>query len=337
MTKAPTPLVLLLMGAMACSDPGGHGSVVADAAIDGAADTAGPGVDGSADAATQDVSTDTAAVPDIIEVSGDTTDGAPQTDATDPTPDLLHIIELGQVSHSDGSGMTDVLTVDVPDDAISLHIVAEGASGVMYVLGRLTAPDGQALVPAGWYVNPANQAGPQMCLICPLRIIAAETAFAALIPNTPEIALKAGTYRLQIFGFQLQAGSMFEPPTTVPQAGEVSVTIVIKRRAQGPQTTGALDLNLMFSGADGLNASGAPADDRVQEAITEMARLAAELNRRMENIGARRLQTIMAQLLDELLFVVPESRTGKVVIDRAFVTERLDGIIRDEDLSRYIL
>ena len=73
------------------------------------------------------------------------------------------------------------------------------------------------------------------------------------------------------------------------------------------------------------------------EAITEMARLAAELNRRMENIGARRLQTIMAQLLDELLFVVPESRTGKVVIDRAFVTERLDGIIRDEDLSRYIL
>jgi ATP-dependent HslUV protease ATP-binding subunit HslU len=73
------------------------------------------------------------------------------------------------------------------------------------------------------------------------------------------------------------------------------------------------------------------------DALRELARLASELNKRLENIGARRLQTILAQLLDEVLFDVPESRTGRLEVDPAFVTEKLAGIIRDEDLSRYIL
>jgi len=73
------------------------------------------------------------------------------------------------------------------------------------------------------------------------------------------------------------------------------------------------------------------------DAVTESARLAAELNKRMENIGARRLQTIMAQLLDDLLFRVPDDAVGEVEIDKQFVNERLAGVIEDEDLSRYIL
>ena len=73
------------------------------------------------------------------------------------------------------------------------------------------------------------------------------------------------------------------------------------------------------------------------EALEELARLAAELNKRMENIGARRLQTILAQLLDDLLFDVPETPVPELIVDKAFVTERLVGIIQDEDLSRYIL
>jgi ATP-dependent HslUV protease ATP-binding subunit HslU len=73
------------------------------------------------------------------------------------------------------------------------------------------------------------------------------------------------------------------------------------------------------------------------DALAEIARLAAELNKRMENIGARRLQTIMAQLLDDLLFRVPAEQLGPVTVDRAYVHERLADIIKDEDLSRYIL
>jgi ATP-dependent HslUV protease ATP-binding subunit HslU len=73
------------------------------------------------------------------------------------------------------------------------------------------------------------------------------------------------------------------------------------------------------------------------DALHELARLAAELNRRLENIGARRLQTIMAQLLDDLMFTVPDVNRLEFTVDKAFVTERLADIIRDEDLSRYIL
>jgi len=77
--------------------------------------------------------------------------------------------------------------------------------------------------------------------------------------------------------------------------------------------------------------------DFTPDSLEELARLAAELNRRMENIGARRLQTILAQLLDDLLFEVPASTIGPVTIDRAYVNGRLAEIIKDEDLSRYIL
>ena len=73
------------------------------------------------------------------------------------------------------------------------------------------------------------------------------------------------------------------------------------------------------------------------DAAAAVARYAQELNERLENIGARRLQTIMAQLLDELLFEVPDARTGTVTIDAAFVDKRLAHVVRDEDTSRYIL
>lgn len=74
-----------------------------------------------------------------------------------------------------------------------------------------------------------------------------------------------------------------------------------------------------------------------EDSIVELARVAAELNKRMENIGARRLQTILAQLLDELLFEVPQAMTGPFEVTAEFVRERLDEIIQDEDLTRYIL
>ena len=74
-----------------------------------------------------------------------------------------------------------------------------------------------------------------------------------------------------------------------------------------------------------------------EDALEELARLAAELNKRMENIGARRLQTILAQLLDDVLYNVPVTGTGPLKVDRKYVSDKLDDVIKDEDLSRYIL
>jgi ATP-dependent HslUV protease ATP-binding subunit HslU len=77
--------------------------------------------------------------------------------------------------------------------------------------------------------------------------------------------------------------------------------------------------------------------DFSDEAIKEIAKTAASVNERTENIGARRLHTIMETLLEELSFNAPERPDRRLAIDDVFVRERLEKIADDEDLSRYIL
>ncbi len=73
------------------------------------------------------------------------------------------------------------------------------------------------------------------------------------------------------------------------------------------------------------------------DAIDKIAEIATTVNQRTENIGARRLHTIMEKLLEEISFSAPEMAGERSVIDAAYVSERLDELITDEDLSRYIL
>ncbi len=73
------------------------------------------------------------------------------------------------------------------------------------------------------------------------------------------------------------------------------------------------------------------------EAIAEIAEVAALVNERAENIGARRLYTVMETLLDEISFDAPDMKGKEIVIDAEYVRERLNDIIEDEDLTRYIL
>jgi ATP-dependent HslUV protease ATP-binding subunit HslU len=74
-----------------------------------------------------------------------------------------------------------------------------------------------------------------------------------------------------------------------------------------------------------------------EDAIAAVAETATLVNERMENIGARRLYTIMESLLDKISFEAPEMRGQEVSIDADYVGEQLDEIVEDEDLSRYIL
>jgi len=73
------------------------------------------------------------------------------------------------------------------------------------------------------------------------------------------------------------------------------------------------------------------------EAIAEIAEIAYQLNQTTENIGARRLTTVMEKLMEEISFDADQRRGETVVIDAAYVRERLSGIVEDPDLSRYIL
>ena len=72
-------------------------------------------------------------------------------------------------------------------------------------------------------------------------------------------------------------------------------------------------------------------------AVAEIARIAFMANDRMENIGARRLHTVMAQLMEDLLFDLPEWKDKTIVFDDAVVRERLAKVVNDDDLRRYIL
>jgi ATP-dependent HslUV protease ATP-binding subunit HslU len=74
-----------------------------------------------------------------------------------------------------------------------------------------------------------------------------------------------------------------------------------------------------------------------EDAVVEIARIASEVNERTENIGARRLHTILERLLDDVSFAAPEMRGKEVTVDAAYVRDRLTPILRNEDLSRYIL
>jgi ATP-dependent HslUV protease ATP-binding subunit HslU len=73
------------------------------------------------------------------------------------------------------------------------------------------------------------------------------------------------------------------------------------------------------------------------DGIAEIARIAAHVNDRMENIGARRLHTVMTTLLEDVLFGLPESGAKAVRVDQELVRSRLKTIADDEDLRRYIL
>jgi ATP-dependent HslUV protease ATP-binding subunit HslU len=73
------------------------------------------------------------------------------------------------------------------------------------------------------------------------------------------------------------------------------------------------------------------------DSIDEIAATAASVNERTENIGARRLHTIIEKLLDEISFDAPEKKGTKVTIDAKYVREKLSEIVKSEDLSRYIL
>lgn len=74
-----------------------------------------------------------------------------------------------------------------------------------------------------------------------------------------------------------------------------------------------------------------------EDALREIAHISQELNQRMENIGARRLHTVMERLLQDISFRAPRLKGQKIVINRDYVLQELADILQDEDVTRYIL
>ncbi|MFD1466314.1 ATP-dependent protease ATPase subunit HslU [Lapidilactobacillus mulanensis] len=84
-------------------------------------------------------------------------------------------------------------------------------------------------------------------------------------------------------------------------------------------------------GADGVKLTF------TKEAIEKIAETADEVNKRSDNIGARRLSTILEKVLEEVLFDGPDMQMGEVLLTEQYVSDRIDDIVADQDLSKYIL
>ena len=74
-----------------------------------------------------------------------------------------------------------------------------------------------------------------------------------------------------------------------------------------------------------------------KDGIIALAHAAAEVNRSVENIGARRLYTVIERVFEELSFVAPDQPGTKIIIDKAYVNKNLDALLQSSDLSRYVL
>jgi ATP-dependent HslUV protease ATP-binding subunit HslU len=77
--------------------------------------------------------------------------------------------------------------------------------------------------------------------------------------------------------------------------------------------------------------------DFTEDAVEALAGIAADVNASVENIGARRLQTVMEKLLDEISFTAPDRRGEGVTIDAAYVSKHVGDLAKNADLSRFIL
>ncbi len=75
----------------------------------------------------------------------------------------------------------------------------------------------------------------------------------------------------------------------------------------------------------------------LEDGVREVARIAGRANEKMENIGARRLHTVMTTLLEDFLYELPDRGTADIVVDKKLVQERLRAVLEDEDLRKYIL
>ena len=74
-----------------------------------------------------------------------------------------------------------------------------------------------------------------------------------------------------------------------------------------------------------------------EDGIREIAILSAEVNENVENIGARRLHTVMERLLEDISFTASDNAGAEVTIDSGYVRERVGDLVKDSDLSKFIL
>jgi len=159
-------------------------------------------------------------------------DGA-ETEITQLACPIVETLPMGWVDVDPVTGLSPILPLLVPDDALSMLVLLEGNSDAFYALARLVDPNGTELIPEGW----ASTANGPVCLACANRIAASRQTHAVLIPNAPTVEMIGGQWSFQFMAFS-------DPDFTPVEAG-ASVSVVVKRGEWLPDT-GALQLQVLI-------------------------------------------------------------------------------------------
>jgi len=252
MTPIRSPFLVVAATAMlltACGD--------AELPADSASEIAG-----GATAADQTIGDDTLGTDDDQGIATDT--AGPQNHDDNPHSDIKMPLLSETIELS--NGLSRPVSFVVPEDAVSVTITVDGPRSVSFALGSWIDAEGFSLVNQGW-----ENTDPSLCLSCANRIAPSEGTFAAIAPNGPEAHLVAGAHQVIITGFsQNISGGLFGQVSRTPFTGEVIVSIHVKVLPDLPQS-GVLDLNLYFTGAQGLQAANAPTDSNMQRVIEDVA------------------------------------------------------------------
>ncbi len=160
-----------------------------------------------------------------------------------------------------------------------------------------------------------------------------------LIEGT-QVATKHGTVRTDYILFIASgAFQLAKPSDLLPELqGRLPIRVELKALTQEDfeRILKEPDYNLIRQ-YTALLGTETVALEFAEDAISELARLAAEINQAVENIGARRLHTVMERLLDEISFTASDRGGESITIDGAYVRERVADLAKDADLSKFIL
>jgi len=264
---AAPPVLGSALGLVGCDDDDGDR---------GRADTTTQATDAATD---PDAGTD-AAVPDTA---------GPDTSRPPDETELVTLLDGEEIELV--LGASRAFTFDVPADTVSITVSVVGDAGGTYAIDRWRGQSGTDLVASGWLARE----GTGLCTSCRNRITVSQGAFAALAPNNPEAILEQGQHAVSLLGYvaavvRSDVGGgcgdgvcaffdQFQCPETdcasTPYTGTVRVWVHAKIGGSGaatgePPATGVLDLNLHFTGAQGLTAANAPTDSSFQASLASM-------------------------------------------------------------------
>lgn len=244
--------LLLLLAVSAC------GTDDADGTVDPVATQDSGTLDGSG----QDASLVEDAAPD----AGDIVERPDATENTAVIETLLDYVPLDLLG-----GVSGGISFEVPENTISIVVLAEGAQGITYSLHSWIDASGDPLVPTGWWdENPFEPSAPSLCLTCANRPSASEGVFASLAPNNEASFVTPGTHTLSVLGYAIEGRGM-NAEIVYPDA-QVNLTVIAKVMPAPPET-GVLDLNLYFTGAGDWTARTAEADFRFLQLLSDVEAL----------------------------------------------------------------